>query len=78
MVTLLNKRKKQAEQAEALDFTLLNWQTPPLRWFAPPQLPETKTYVLEGVGCKQFGREPIHTLGHRAEVQKAGPILFSK
>jgi len=78
VLTLLNKRKEQAEQAQALDFTLLNWQPPPLLWFAPPQLSQSKIHALEGVGCKQFGHEPVYTLGHRAKVQKAGPILFSK
>lgn len=69
---------KQAKQAQAQDFTLLNWQPPPLLWFAPLQLAESKTRALERAGHKQFGPEPEHTLGHRAKVQKPGPVVFRK
>lgn len=78
MLALLNKRKKQAEQAQVLDFTLLSCQPPPLLRFAPPQLSDSKTYALEGAGCKQFGPQPVCTLGHSAEIRKAGSVLFSK
>lgn len=77
VLALLNKRKKQAEQAQVLDFTLLSCQPPPLLRFAPP-LSDSKTYALEGAGRKQFGPQPVCTLGHRAEIQKAGSVLFSK
>lgn len=78
MLALLNERKTQAEQAQVLDFTRLSWQPPPLLQFAPPQLSDSKTRALEGAGQKQFGPQPVHTLGHRAEVQKASSVLFSK
>lgn len=72
------KTTKQAEQAHAVDFTLLRWQPPPLLWFAPLQLPESRTRALEGAGCKKFGPESAHDLGDRARVQKTGPTGFRK